>query len=75
MAYPNAIFSTFSFIGFILSLIPLYWHLEGKIRSSSLVPQLIDYSRASSLECWHHIVHGLGWPGLFECLRQLDRLE
>ena len=75
MAYPNAVFSTFSFIGFILSLIPLYWHLEGKIRCSLLVSQLIDYSSASSLECWYHLVHGLGWPGLFECLYQLDCVE
>jgi hypothetical protein len=75
MAYPNAVFSTFSFIGFILSLIPLYWHLEGNIRSSSMVPQLIEYSPASSSECWHYLVYGLGWPRLFEYLHQLGRLE
>lgn len=40
------------------------------------IPQLmIDYSRASSSECWHCFVYGLGWPGLFECLHQLGRLE
>jgi pheromone a factor receptor len=32
MAYPNGLFSAFSFIGFLLCLIPLYWHLEGKFR-------------------------------------------
>ena len=42
MAYPNAVFSTFSFIGFILSLIPLYWHLEGDIRSSSIYTTIDD---------------------------------
>lgn len=28
MAYPNGLFSAFSFIGFLLCLIPLYWHIE-----------------------------------------------
>ncbi|KAI0276044.1 pheromone A receptor-domain-containing protein [Russula aff. rugulosa BPL654] len=28
MAYPNGLFSAFSFIGFLLCLIPLCWHLE-----------------------------------------------
>ncbi len=32
MTYPNALFSAFSFIGFLLCLIPLYWHLEGNFR-------------------------------------------
>ena len=31
MAYPNWIFSVFSFIGFLLCAIPLYWHLEGSL--------------------------------------------
>ena len=30
MAYPNQIFSAFSFLGFLLCVIPLPWHLEGK---------------------------------------------
>jgi hypothetical protein len=29
----------------------------------------------SSLEHWHAFVHGLGWPGLFECFHQFSRLE
>jgi len=28
MAYPNEVFTGFSFIGFVLSVIPIYWHLE-----------------------------------------------
>ena len=31
MAYLNGLYSAFSFIGFLLCLIPLYWHLEGKL--------------------------------------------
>lgn len=30
MTYPNALYSAFAFIGFILSFIPFAWHLEGK---------------------------------------------
>lgn len=27
------------------------------------------------MERWYLLVHGLGWPGLLECLHQLGRLE
>ena len=27
--YPVELYTVFSFIGFVLSVIPLYWHLEG----------------------------------------------
>ena len=27
---PNELYSTFSFIGFVLSAIPFYWHFKGK---------------------------------------------
>jgi hypothetical protein len=35
----------------------------------------MDYPRASSLECGHHLIYGLGWPGLFEWIHQFGRLE
>jgi hypothetical protein len=35
MTYPNQIYSAFSFIGFIFCVIPLYWHLEGKLSRST----------------------------------------
>jgi hypothetical protein len=82
MAYPNGIFSAFSFIGFLFCLIPLYWHLEGifvRRRPCPLVGihKLIDCSRVSlfSLECGHHVIYGLGWPGLFKRIHQFGRLE
>lgn len=31
-AYPNEIYSAFSFIGFLMCAIPFYWHLEGTWR-------------------------------------------
>lgn len=71
MAYPNGLYSAFSFIGFLFCLIPLYWHLEG-IFVPRLCPSLD--SRASSLECRHRLVNGLGWPGLFEWIHQFGRL-
>jgi hypothetical protein len=30
MAYPQELFTAFAFFGFTLSVIPLYWHLEGE---------------------------------------------
>ena len=78
MTYPNALFSASSFIGFLLSFIPLYWHLEGILvqrLALRYIHKLIDYSRASSLECGHHLVYGLGWPGLFERIHQFGHLE
>ena len=37
MAPPNALFSTFSFIGFLFCAIPLYWHLKGNLRPTPAV--------------------------------------
>lgn len=74
MSYPNEIFSAFSFIGFLLSVIPLYWHLEG-IFSSDALHSVRFSSCLSSLECGHHLVHGLGWPWLFESVHQFRHLE
>lgn len=31
MSYPNYVFSIFAFIGFLLAIIPLPWHLEGTL--------------------------------------------
>ena len=28
---PNDVYTVFSFIGFVLCAIPLYWHLEGNV--------------------------------------------
>jgi hypothetical protein len=85
MAPPNALFSTFSFIGFLFCAIPLYWHLEGKLHPTravlSVSHELTVLALAasplpsSSVECRHFLVYGLGWPGLFECFHQLGRLE
>jgi pheromone a factor receptor len=29
--YPNAVYSVFSFLGFVVVIIPLRWHLEGTL--------------------------------------------
>ena len=43
------------------------------------IHKLIDCSRSrvslSSLECGHHVIYGLGWPGLFKRIHQFGRLE
>jgi hypothetical protein len=78
MGYPNGLYSAFSFIGFLLCLIPLYWHLEGifvRRLALRLIHKLMDYPRASSLECGRHLIYGLGWPGLLEWIHQFGRLE
>jgi hypothetical protein len=31
---PNAVYTVFSFIGFVMCAIPFYWHLEGTWRDS-----------------------------------------
>jgi hypothetical protein len=31
MSPPNEVYTAFSFIGFVLCAIPLYWHLEGNV--------------------------------------------
>jgi hypothetical protein len=75
MAIPNQLFTAFSFIGFLLCAIPLYWHLEGELFARLPFVTIIDPLSGSSLECWHFLVHCLGWLGLFESFYQLDRLE
>ncbi len=37
---PNELYSAFSFIGFVLSAIPFYWHLKGNVQ----VFTLLDHS-------------------------------
>jgi hypothetical protein len=75
MTYPNQLFSAFSFIGFLLCAIPLYWHLEGEPFPDLPLVIILDTPLKLSLECWHFFVHSLGWPRLFESFHQLGRLE
>jgi len=84
MAPPNALFSTFSFIGFLFCAIPLYWHLKGKLRPTRAVLSVfhkIDrtcpsrFSFSSSVKCRHFLVYCLVCPWLFERFHQLGRLE
>ena len=34
---PNELYSAFSFIGFVLSTIPFYWHFKGKRATIHLI--------------------------------------
>lgn len=72
--YPNQIYTAFSFIGFVLAIIPFYWHLEGTWTYS------LDSSNSSknvrcSLEYGHLHVHDLDSYWMSHAMCQLDRVE
>ncbi|KAI9435849.1 pheromone A receptor-domain-containing protein [Lactarius indigo] len=55
MAYPNQIYSAFSFIGFLLCAIPLYWHLEAWNVGTSL------YIVWAGLGCLTFFINSVIW--------------
>ena len=70
---PNGVFTAFSFIGFVLCTIPLYWHLEGTLKHSHNLS--ISKDAHLSLEYGHLLVHDLGWAWMPLAMHQLDRME
>jgi pheromone a factor receptor len=63
MAYPNGLYSAFSFIGFLLCLIPLYWHLEGKLFFRPTPCPFVRFTRLSL--AWNvGTVLFMAWAGL-----------
>jgi hypothetical protein len=71
---PNEVYTAFSFIGFVLCAIPLYWHLEGTWKYSrvwnthfKIVPRSLEYG--------HMLVHDLGWSWMPFAMHQFDRME
>ena len=71
---PNELYTTFSFIGFVLCAIPFYWHLEGKWKHSRNWHISLMTGR-HSLEYWHMLVHDLDWPWVLDAIHQLHRME
>ena len=57
MSAPNVVFSVFSGIGLILSLIPLYWHLD------SLNVGTCMYMIWTALGCLVYFVNAVVWDG------------
>src|SRR6266702_1507820 len=55
MAYPNQTYSAFSFIGFLLCAIPLYWHLEAWNVGTSL------YIVWAGLGCLNFFINSVVW--------------
>jgi len=55
MAYPNGLFSAFSFIGFLLCLIPLYWHLEAWNVGTTL------FMAWAGLGCLNSFINSVVW--------------
>ena len=69
---PNWFFSTCAFIGFVLCMIPLPWHLEGNF----IVPNYHTFSNVLlSLEHGHLPVHDLDGLGVLEPIHQFRGLE
>ena len=58
------LYAVFSFIGFVLCVIPFYWHLQGSSGTLLAFWLLALNVFFCSLEHWHLHVHGLGWPRL-----------
>ncbi|KAI0059686.1 STE3-domain-containing protein [Artomyces pyxidatus] len=54
---PNAVFSAFSFTGFVLVLIPFYWHAEGANTGTCL------FMFWSALGCLNSFVNSRVWNG------------
>ncbi|KAF8486997.1 STE3-domain-containing protein [Russula ochroleuca] len=57
MAYPNGLFSAFSFIGFLFCLIPLYWHLEAWNVGTTL------FMAWAGLGCLNAFINSVVWNG------------
>jgi hypothetical protein len=74
MSPPNEVFSTFSFLGFVMCAIPFYWHLEGTRRYFRHWSTHSDDIR-HSLEYGHLLVYVLDWPWMPGKFHQLDCVE
>ncbi|KAF5381864.1 hypothetical protein D9757_008343 [Collybiopsis confluens] len=57
LAYPNWVFSMFAFIGFVLSMIPLPWHLEAWNTGTCL------YMIWTGLACLNQFINSIIWTG------------
>ncbi|KAF9477444.1 pheromone B alpha 1 receptor [Pholiota conissans] len=55
MIYPNAIFSTFAFIGFLMCAIPFPWHLEAWNTGTCL------YMAWTGLSCLFQFINSIVW--------------
>ncbi|KAH9986175.1 pheromone A receptor-domain-containing protein [Russula compacta] len=62
MAYPNELYSAFSFIGFVICAIPLYWHLEAENVGTSL------YLAWAGLACLNAFINSVVWNNTIENL-------
>ena len=72
---PNQVYTAFSFIGFIMCVIPFYWHLEGTSSFRCILGARDLRTLPCSMEYRDLSVHVLDWPWLLDPVRQLDRLE
>ncbi len=73
---PNELYSALSFIGFVLCVIPFYWHLEGNVEAF-IWPGYSSKNvtvRCSS-EYGHVLVHDLDRSWMPLAIHQLDRVE
>ena len=73
-AAQQAIYTTFCGLGFVVSYIPLYWHIKGEPEPN--LAQVVDLTQAViSLECWHNPLDILGRDRLFDLFYQRHYLE
>ena len=77
MTYPNAVFSAFAFIGFIMCAIPLPWHIQGNIPFKILIFQYFAYLLSTlawntgtclymiwtGLACLNQFINSVIWTG------------
>ena len=70
---PNELYTAFSFIGFVLCAVPLYWHLESALRMCSRDLEyliLVMYDTAWNMgTCLYMIWTGLGC--LLQCINSI----
>jgi pheromone a factor receptor len=57
MSYPNWVFSMFAFIGFLISMIPLPWHLEAWNTGTCL------FMIWTGLACLNQFINSIVWTG------------
>jgi hypothetical protein len=73
---PNEVYTAFSFIGFVLCAIPLYWHLKGNVELKYTRGWSIHSKIARcSFECGHLLIHDLDRSWMSLAMHQLDRME
>ena len=71
---PNELYTAFSFIGFVLCAIPIYWHFEGQLYCTNRQSTEFKNPRRSS-EHRNMLVHGMDWSRLSDTMHQLHRME